>query len=653
MSALYGLVHSDGRPVVEAELAAMDVALSALGPDGAGGWTDGVAGLGHRLMRFTPEDRFERQPLAGGGGTLMLVATGRVDNREALCGTLGVPPVDRGNIPDSALLIRAFEAWGEDCPRRVTGGFAFAVWNSRAQRLFAARSAFGAPPFFYHQGSHGLAFATRPKGLFALPMVSRAIDEAHLADYMVSMPGDPGHCFWRDVRALGAGQALAFDAGGLRVWDHWRLDAIEERPGHSPDTDVEELAALLDQVIADHRRADRRVGVMMSGGLDSTAVAAVAARQLKPEGGVLPTFTEVPQAGWHGSAVDADRYSDEGPYARAMALHHDNLQINLIRGEGFYFDGIADFFEAAESPFRNASNRTWYEGCIRAAAAVDARVLLTGLGGNVTVSCNGEGLLHELVSRGDIAGAVRTARLQVSKGYRHSTLRALAGAALPLLPGPIHGAIDRLRIGWPVVTGSRPWEHYSPIGRDLAAATRLAERTRAKGRSYYQLMAGPMRERRLAALRQPDGPGADVAAALRQMYGVDTRHPLCDRRLVEFCMALPEAAFAPEGEPRGLIRKAMAGHVPREILINRKRGAQGSGWLGRLHTNRATIEAELARFAQSPLIRHAVDIDRLQRLARELPPPESEAGEVKLTYRAVFESGLMTGRFLRWVESGE
>jgi asparagine synthase (glutamine-hydrolysing) len=638
--------------VTGAELAAMDAALSALGPDGAGCWNDGVSGLGHRLMRFTPEDRFERQPLAGGGGTLILVATGRVDDREALCGTLGMLARDRANIPDSALLMRAFEAWGEDTPRRVTGGFAFAVWNSRTRRLFAARSAFGAPPFFYHRGSHGLAFATRPKGLFALPEVPRAIDEGHLADYMVSMPTDAGHCFWRDVRALGAGQALAFDANGLRVWDHWRLDEIEERPRRAPDAEAEELSALMEQVIADHRRTEGRAGVMMSGGLDSTAVAAIAALQLKPVGGVVPTFTEVPQAGWHGSAVDADRYSDEGPYARAMALHHDNLQINLIRGEGFYFDGIVDFFEAAESPFRNASNRTWYEGCIRAAAAADARVLLTGLGGNATVSCDGEGLLRELVSRGDIAGAVRAARMQVSKGYRRSTVRAIAGAMLPLLPGPVQGAIERWRLGWPVHAGPRPWELYSPIGRDLAEETRLVERTRAKGQSFYHMAARPIRERRLNTLRQPDGPGADIAIGHRQMYGVDTRHPLCDRRLVEFCMALPEAAFAPGGEPRGLMRSAMVGRVPREILANRKRGVQGSGWLGRLNENRATIEAELAFFAQSPLIRHALDIARLQRLAHDLPPPHSEAGSVKLTYRAVFESGLMTGRFLRWVESG-
>jgi asparagine synthase (glutamine-hydrolysing) len=629
----------------------MDSALARLGPHGHGVWSEDIVGLGSRLMHITPEDCYECQPLIGGGGKLVLVCSGRVDGRAELMAALAIAKDAGAAMADSALLLRAYERWGTDCLDHLTGCFAFAVWENDKRRLFAARSAFGAMPLHYHDGPRLFAFATRPKALMALGVIDRAINEAHLADYMTSMPADPGSTFFRGVRTLEPGQALVCDMSGVRVWTHWRLDAVPLLRLASEAEYAEALATLLDRVVADHLRTATGAGVMMSGGLDSTAVAATAARQLRERGATLPTYTQVPIAGWDGSRFEAERYSDDAPYAAAMANLHPNIEINLIRGEGFYFDGIRGFFEAAEHPFRNASNRTWWEAGLYSAKERGADVVLTGIGGNATLSWCGAPIPQMLRER-RLLDSVRMSRALSRSGHRRSALAVLAAGVGALLPLPLQDIIRRARNGWPLLPGDHPWELYSPINRELARSSRLAERTRDKGLTFSFASCATRRESRLRTLRQADTAGAEIATGYRQMLGVDIRHPTYDQRVAEFCFSLPEEAFAPDGVQRGLIRQAMAGRVPEVILNNRKRGLQGAGWLTRLHENSVTISEEIALFERSPLVSSAIDVPRMRRLLEMLPSASNEA-TTKRTFRALFEPGLMTGRFLRWVESGE
>ena len=136
------------------------------------------------------------------------------------------------------------------------------------------------------------------------------------------------------------------------------------------------------------------------------------------------------------------------------------------------------------------------------------------------------------------------------------------------------------------------------------------------------------------------------------MFDVQTRCPLLDVRLVEFCLALPEDQYLRDGQPRWLIRRAMADRLPPEVLGNRKRGLQAADWFERLDAIRPQILEELARFEQSELARRALDIARLRQLLQQWS--QARLGEmwVSLNYRMILESGLMMGRFLRWFEAG-
>jgi asparagine synthase (glutamine-hydrolysing) len=140
MSAIFGLVAWNHLSVTRDNLVRMSNVLAHHGSDGGGIWADGPAGLGQRLMRFTPQDSFERQPLIGADAQRVLVSDARIDNRRELMPELDIPPAQARQLHDSAFVLRAYEKWGENCPQHLIGAFAYAVWDTRLQRLFVARS---------------------------------------------------------------------------------------------------------------------------------------------------------------------------------------------------------------------------------------------------------------------------------------------------------------------------------------------------------------------------------------------------------------------------------------------------------------------------------------------------------------------------------
>ena len=149
MSAVFGIYYLDGRPVTEAELNSMTESLAHRGSDRAGIWSDGTAGLGHRMLWTTPESLHERLPLLGSTGHLAITADARIDNRDELMKLLGIEAADPEQISDSQLILAAYERWGEQCVSRLLGDFAFAIWDRRKQSLFCARD-----PLVPEQVSH-------------------------------------------------------------------------------------------------------------------------------------------------------------------------------------------------------------------------------------------------------------------------------------------------------------------------------------------------------------------------------------------------------------------------------------------------------------------------------------------------------------------
>jgi asparagine synthase (glutamine-hydrolysing) len=274
---------------------------------------------------------------------------------------------------------------------------------------------------------------------------------------------------------------------------------------------------------------------------------------------------------------------------------------------------------------------------------------LDGGQGNLTISWDGGGLLPSLLRGFKWARAYHEARALARRGAGRSTLRVLVSQGiLPLLPTPLWRAVAALR-GNRQARAVQPWRTWSPIHPDFAAAQRVDERARARG---YDFLFHDTRDSRVAlvdALASQDG-GAYLSA-FRSMFGVDVRSPLGDARLAEFCLALPEEQYLRDGEPRALVRRAMAGRLPPQVLANRQRGLQAADWYERSANARREFAAALDALEGNDLARRALDLARMRRLVEQWPQDGWGEGRVLAEYRFLLESGLMVGRFLQWFET--
>jgi len=651
MSAIFGVIHFDGEPVERSDLERMDAVLSRHGTDGGAVAVQGCVGMGQRLMSFTPEDRCERQPLVSPDGMLTLVSDARIDNRDELIAALrsccpgSESPAIRDGIPDSVLILRAYEAWGADCVTRLAGVFSFAIWDRRSRTLLAARSPIVAPTLMYHFTGRAFAFATAPCGLHALPFVPRALNEERLADMLVQMDGSPtASTLYRHVSRLPTGFRLTADREGVRTRCCWQPDLSREirlsRDEEYPDAFNE----LFERVVGAHLRSATPVAVQMSGGLDSSAVAATAARLLAHRGERLSAFTEVPGPGSPGP-VQRGAYTDETPFVEAVAAMYGNIDLNLMRTDGqLFLEGLGSLFPHLEAPFRNSSNRVWIESIICETARRGMKVLLDGLQGNLTMSWYGSSVLPGMIRSGKWGQAYRQARAT------RSPWRTLVGQGLlPLLPDPLWSALERLRR--PSARTEATLLTSSAINPGFAKSQRVPERARERNCADHRRPGAGSRLDRYHALAGQDF-GAYISA-YRAMYGVDMRTPPADVRLAEFCLALPEDQHRREGETRRLIRRAMAAHLPEMVLANRLRGLQAADWFERLAGQRDRIALELRRFEQSDLTRRVLDLDRMRLLFERMPVTASNQDVFFRDYHWVFQQGLMVGSFLCWFESGD
>lgn len=654
MSAIYGLIYLDKEAVVADELAGMDRALAIHGMDGGGFWQQGHVGLGQRLLRITPQDCYERQPCISTNGEIYLVSDGRIHNRPELIDALHID-IPTAELSDGVIILHAYQRWGRACVDHLIGTFTFALWDTGTQQLLIARSAIASPALFFHTTPRTLAFATMPKGLFALPFISRNLDEQYLADYLANAGSDPTATFYQHIQRLLPGQMLVMQDARWSVETFWQPDRKRTIHFTRDEEYVEAFDEIFARVVQDHLRSHTPVGVMMSGGFDSTSVAAVAAQHYQRYNQRLATYTEVPRTGFDGAIIPG-RYADETPYVQAMAQHYFNIDLNLIQTDGEnYLDGIDRLFAASEVPFPNASNRVWYEAILRTAQAQGVRLLLTGAGGNLTISWNGDGLLTQLVGSGRWREAWQESRALTRHGKGLSAPRTLfMQGLLPYLPDWIYWGVDRWRsLGDNYAGQLENWRQRASVNPDFAREHHVEERALLR---KSILRSRPSRDRRarreftlLAGVRRGDG----LPEGYQAHYGVTTSDPTSDVRLVEFCLALPEGQYQRNGTTRWLIRRAMAEQLPPAILNNRGRGLQAADWYERLYNSRGRIKEELARIEQCDLARRALDLPRLWRLVEEMDAGSANATKQLKNYRGVLEQGLMTGSFIRWAKEGK
>lgn len=606
------------------------------GPDPPATWSDGPVALGRSLFSSLDEDVFDRQPLTGGGGRYRFVADLRLDNRAELGAGLGISSPDLARLADADILLSAWEKWGAEALQRIYGDYAFALWDAGERRLFLARDAMSIRPLHYHRAERFFAFASMPKGLHALPEVPYGPDEIRGAEFLALLPEYGERSFFEGISRVAPGESVAVSPDGLARSRHWQpRRAMLRLPRREY---VEGLRAELDRAVAVRMRGQRGlVAAHLSAGLDSTGVAATAARLAARDGGRVLALTATPREGYEAPAP-GHGIGDESALAAATAAFHPAIDHVVLRGDRRpALDDLDRDFFLFERPLGNAC--TWHglNAVTAEAGRRGARILLSGMMGNLTMSYGGVEHLAELVARGRFIRLAGALKALVDNGWM-SWRQALAAAFGAWTPAPLWRTLKRAGTGLDVDIAN-----YTLLRREKIRALDLPGRARAQG---LDLHYRPWRDgfaSRLWTLGRVDW-GNYTKGGIAG-WGVDVRVPPLDRRLVEYCLAVPAEAWFSDGNPRGLFREALSDRVPREVLEERRLGVQGIDWHESIGPGRFALEVE--RLAAVPAAAEALDLDRARRLIAAWPEEGWHRHEVNSRYRIALLRGIVSGHFKR------
>jgi asparagine synthase (glutamine-hydrolysing) len=584
-------------------------------------------------------------PLAGRDGRALFAALARLDNREELGAALGLAPAELARLSDADLLLRTIEDQGEAGVGRCLGAFAFALWDADRHVLTLGRDCLGNEPLFYHCGRGFVAFATTLGALLALPDVPRAIDEVALAHFMALDMTEGPRTFYRGIERVPSRGLVTIDGGGPRHSYYWAPDLNAPPPYRREEDYIARARELFDQAVAAATRDIPHVAIATSGGLDSSAIAATAARLGTAQS--ITCFTMVPRP---GTQIDVGplRYLDERDKVTALARMHPRLDIRWIAPTSLhpFEEDYTRFFARSNLPVFGPLVYGWYAHLSDAVAAAGHGALLVGSYGNFGLSWGGNFALLALLR----AGAWREFGHELRASARdtgRSLARTLAGDVLvPGAPSAIRRAFQRMR-------GRNPDNvaRYCALNPAFIAEHDLAGHWQTPGfDSWFGSDGWHPAQHRAARMFDRNQGIRDLTAMTAETAGFETRDPHRDRRLLEFVLSVPEPMFQRDGISRAFARKVLADRLPAEILNERRRGAQVPDWFQRLQARRQSIAAEVERMDTSPLTRRLIDMPRLKKLVAQWPKDEHAAEKRVDEYKLALVRGVHIGQFIRWVE---
>jgi asparagine synthase (glutamine-hydrolysing) len=531
--------------------------VSHRGPDGRGEFIDGRVAFGHRRLSIIDIEGGP-QPMCNEDGTVWVTFNGEIYN----FGDLRADLISRGHAfksrTDTEVIVHAYEEWGDACVERFRGMFAFGLWDSREEKLLLARDRVGIKPLYYANTGRAIVFGSELKSVLEHPGVSRRLNpraiERFLAYYY--LPGN--ETLFADIQKLAPGHYLTVRDGRTQATQYWDLAFDKSREWTSMPQAVDALKGLLRQTVKDHMISDVPVGVLLSGGLDSTAILRYAAEEATDR---IRTFT----VAFAGSEV-----ADERPYARLAAERFGTEHHDITFSAEQFRDFLPKYVWHMEEPVCEPPAIALYY-VARLARQSDVKVLLSGEGGD------------------EAFGGYET--------YRNIMLLERLKGSLGPAKGSLEAGLGLMAsFGW---TGA---QRYRPL-----VGKRFPEYYRSRAAMIPTLFTD-MRDSfytREFAERLRTQPFDDVAArlggpmngrsVLDQMLYVDTktwlpdellvkadkmtmatstelRVPLLDFQVLEFAASLPSDYKVKGWSTKRVLREALKESVPPEILQRKKAG---------------------------------------------------------------------------------
>ena len=527
MGAIAGIIDLEGPPPDRSELGSMTEALRARAPYGWELFRDQRVLLAQARREPSASEDFEGPPVA---------ADAEWDDTGELCSALNLPQDAEVDVRIAAAIHR----WGEKAPDRLLGDFAFAAWNRETRSLLVARDPMGVKPLVYAVRGSRLAFASECRALLALPWVDAALNEPRIAAYLAAVFPNRIDTFYRGIQRLPGGHVLIHDAAGTRVRPYWLVGPGEELQLDDDEAYADQFRELLTRSVASRLPTSTRIGLLFSGGLDSSSVHALARQELSRsvDGREVSCLcAQFPS----GSAAAESSYID---HFRRMEFPIEEIPMADLSPLGT----IESIYRVVDQPFHAPNLYVyWKLACVARERGIQQ--LLDGVDGD-TIIGHGMERLADLFRAGRWIGLIWEARSLGRRFGEHWGRFAWHFGVQPVVGGLLSGR----RLSPPSIL--RP-DFARRVGwRDLAE-----ESYDSMPRGILPMRINHWRQMTSALLAQYQEVNDQIASNL----GLCARHPFLDRRVVEFCLRLPPTQRMSDGWDRVIQRRAMAPLLPEAV----------------------------------------------------------------------------------------
>jgi asparagine synthase (glutamine-hydrolysing) len=546
-------------------------AMTHRGPDDAGEYmsADRRVALAHRRLSIVDLSAAGRQPMCNEDGSVWIVFNGEIYNHLELRQGLEARGHRYGSATDTETLLHLYEEEGAAMLDRLRGMFAFAIWDERKQRLFAARDRIGIKPFYYTQVDGRFLFASEIKALAEHPAVSLDVDDEALYHYLTFMTTPAPATLFRGIRKLPAGHRLILDADGTCTVERWWDAAWAPRPAAehiaSPDACAEHIHDLLQEAVRERLMADVPFGVLLSGGVDSSALTGLTRRL---HDGPLRTFSV--------GFTDAPELN-ELDHARVAARHFGTEHHEVVVDPADVLRYIPSLIHAQDEPLADWVCVPLHYVCklVRDSGTI---VGLVGEGSDEQFA--GYGHYHRYIG---LERGAWSAYARLPRGVRAGIHRMLDG---PLrrsgAPREVRELFRRASAAEPLFLSGAvaAWEtdkrdlasrdnggHWDGLS-SIPVAEEAARRFRASrpGAGFVETMIYQELQLRLPELLLMRVDKIGMANS------IEPRVPFLDHRMVEFTTHIPPAWNTGGGRTKDLLKRAVAGLVPDELVNRRKQG---------------------------------------------------------------------------------
>ena len=519
MCGIVGIFNLNGTPADATSLQRMTDAVAHRGPDGDDHFVEGAVGLGHRRLAIIDLSDAARQPMPNEDGDILLTYNGEIYNFQPLRDQLRASGHRFRSATDSEVIIHGYEEWGDDVVNRLDGMFAFALWDGRRRRLFAARDRYGVKPLYYWHRDQTFLFASEIKALIAHPQVNVDVDRPALLEYFTFQNLLSDRTLFANVKMLPAGCTIAASAEGVSQRRYWDFSFVEPDRAAPLAEYEEELQRLFDRAVTRQLVSDVPVGAYLSGGMDSGGITAIASQKIPH----LASFT----AGFDlSSASGLELHFDERNRAEALSYQFKTEHYEVVLKAGDMERVMPELIWHLEDLRVGQCYPNYY---VARLASKFVKVVLAGTGGDELYGGYPWRYLQALNSRSEA---------DFSQNYFSLWQRLVPSSVLPKLFQPEIwrdiggiGMIDVLRDVLKQATGplERPEDF---VNRSL----------------YFECKTF------LHGLLV-------VEDKLSMAHGLETRVPFLDNALVDFAMRMPVRAQLRDFGPGTRVDENAAGHA--------------------------------------------------------------------------------------------